>query len=227
MKRFILGAAVFGLLLGPVGQANAALIAVTNSGFEAFTLTDGQYVDLGGTPIPPGLVDPNPIPGWMVSGTGAGTFNPTTTHYAGEASEGFNVAYSNGPTISQLLAAVLTLGSSYILQVDVGNRLDEPFAGYAVQLFAGGSLLAQENSLSPLSGTFATSTLTYTPLASDLNLGMSLEVRLLSSGVQANFDNVRLNAATPTPEPGTLLLLGTGFVGMGTMVRRRNRRDGK
>jgi hypothetical protein len=77
-----------------------------------------------------------------------------------------------------------------------------------VQLWAGGELLAEESSLTPAAGTFDTSVVTYLASAGSPLLGQPLEIRLVSSGNQINFDDVRLDAI---PEPGTLALLGLGL----------------
>jgi hypothetical protein len=144
-----------------------------------------------------------------------GTFNLTITQYPGQAPEGQNVADSSfflagflPPTISQVLSDVLTANTLYTLQVEVGNRLDTPFPGYVVQLLAGGVLLAEDNnSLSPADGTFATSTVTFTALPGDPNLGQPLEIRLRSFGRQTNFDDVRLTAVASAP---TVVYIASG-----------------
>lgn len=153
-----------------------------------------------------------------------GTFVPSAALYPGGIPDGLWVGYSNGGTISQVLTAGLSLGT-YTLLVDIGNRPDLPFGGYDVELLAGGTLLAHNDTLSPAPGTFLTSTITYIASAGDPLLGQSLEIRLIGNGVQTNYDNVRLDfAPASVPEPASLMLLGTGSVGLlGYTWRRRAR----
>ncbi len=118
-----------------------------------------------------------------------------TNYPDGAAPDGENVAYANlpGNHVNQTLAAVLEADLSYVLEVEVGNRLDIPFVGYRVQLRAGGVVLAEDNSSqSPAPGEFVASIVTYTAISTDPQLGEALEIWLLSTGIQANFDNVRL-----------------------------------
>lgn len=204
------GLILFLLVPIPVGQAAAQTsVSISNPGFEDFVLPDRFFtIPQDGRSLTFGIFDSNPIPGWtitVVPGRGsfeveAGTFNPNSTRYPGEAPEGQNIAYSNGPTISQVLGRVLTANATYTLQVDVGRRLDLPSPGYVVSLLAGGTVLAQDvNTLTPAPGTFVTSTVTFNVPPGHPDLGKNLEIRLepfsFAQGAveQVNFDNVRLN----------------------------------
>ena len=78
-------------------------------------------------------------------------------------------------------------------------------------------------SATPLStpGNWSTYTVTYTGLAADV--GKTITIVLGASGVQGNFDNVRLDAtaAAAVPEPVTWVLLGAGLIGLAGARRFR------
>jgi hypothetical protein len=209
--RIVLAIAV--VLLVVAIPVSAAPVPIFNPSFESPALPDG------GSNVA--------ITDWTTVGSGA--FNPMAgVHYTGPgATDGVQVAYSNGGSISQVLGATLTANTLYALQVDVGDRLDAPFPGYTIGLFAGGNLLAQDSSsLAPNDG-FLTSTTTYLASPGDASLGQSLEIRLSSPGIQVNFDNVRLDAtAVAIPEPSSLALTAIGgLIGCGAAWRRRRRAD--
>ena len=216
---FLLGLVV--IFIG-VSEVTAVPITIKNTGFEAPILADGKWT--------------NSIPDWITfndgvgPGGGVGVFNPTTAHFAGEAPEGFNTAFSNGNGFYQFLSDSLTPGT-YTLQVEVGDRLDTGFPGYGVRLQANTIILAQDlSTLSPISG-FKTSVVTFTADISNPNLGQPLVIALTNpGGAQVNFDNVRLDfaAAAHTPEPSTLILFGVGalgFIGYGWQRYKQNRQE--
>jgi hypothetical protein len=182
------------MLFFTAGSASAVPIAVDNPSFEDPVLFDNGFVGFA--------------PEWDV--VNSGTFNPLVPFSYDFIPDGDNVAYGgSGGSLSQILDVSLQAGQLYTLEVEVGARGDgTPFPGYAVQLLAGGVVLAEESSLAPAPGTFETSVVTYLAPADDPMLGSLLEVRLVSNGIQTNFDNVRLDAI---PEPGTLALLGLGL----------------
>ena len=108
------------------------------------------------------------LAGWTNEGGTGGTFNPTSAHISGEASEGSNTHYSDGSTYYQTLAETLQAGT-YTLQVDVGVRSDaccSVFRDYQVKfgvLDGSGTFveLAQDdNTLRPASG-WLTSTVSH------------------------------------------------------------------
>jgi hypothetical protein len=141
--------------------------------------------------------------GWTVAG--GGVFEVGGFGAAGiSATEGDQDAYLGTGSMSQVLSDVLTAGTTYTLMVDVGDRADAGFPGYSVALYAGGALLAQENSL-VLSSEWDTSTVTYAATGAEVGIGQPLEIRLQSLGDQTQFDNVRLTATT-----------GAGTVSVGT-----------
>ncbi len=193
-------------VLGITAYAQAGDIFIENSGFEADWLANGGYFH--GAPT-----------GWTSTGGISGGFNPLSTHFALEAPQGRNTAFSNGGYLFQVLDDVLTANTSYTLLLDVGNRFDVDFAAYTVQLWAGGNLLAEETGLTPGLGSFEMSVVTFDALPGDLNLGLSLEIRFGSTAPQVNFDNVRLST-TLIPAPASLAMFALAAVG----VRRRRRR---
>ncbi len=186
-------------LLSPGVQANFddvrldMKVSVNNPSFETDLLCDG--------------CNASSITDWDTSaGGGDGILNPSAAQYpGGTAPDGENVAYVNltGNSVSQVLSAVLEEGRCYTLEVEVGNRLDESFAGYRIQLRAGGVVLAEDNSSqAPAPGEFVTASVTYNSLPADPQLGQPLEIWLLSPGVQANFDQVCLQVTTPIFKDG-------------------------
>jgi hypothetical protein len=171
--------------------AVAAPVPVTNPGFEANVLPDGW--------TSPTIV------GWTTSsGGGDGAYNPTSSDYPSGIPEGQNVAYSNGTgnQIRQTLSTTLQANKAYVLTMQVGKRANTPFAGYRVQLRAGGVVLAEDNSSqTPPSGGFVTSRVSFRAPAGHAQLGQNLEIRMWATGVQANFDDVKLEAF-PAPDMG-------------------------
>ncbi|MCS7469110.1 putative Ig domain-containing protein [Stieleria sp. ICT_E10.1] len=161
-------------------------IPILNSGFEAQVLGDGGFRN--GT-----LTD------WSVVGAG-GPFNPRSGDFTGGlASEGNNVAFHAGGSFSQVLAASLQANTRYTLQVDIGHRSGFGIPGYAVQLWAGGNLLVEDDSVMPADATFETLTVDYLAESDDPYLGLPLEIRLVSDGSQSIFDNVRLTTSLSIP----------------------------
>ncbi len=171
-------------LLPFLAPLSAVPVSIDNPSFEADLLCDGCLS--------------HTITDWGTSpGGGDGVLNPTTSQYpAGVIPDGDNIAYVNlpGNSVRQILLEVLEADRTYTLEVEVGHRLDESFAGYQVQLRAGGDVLAEDDStLSPAPGEFLTATIIYESTLEDPQLDQPLEIWLLSPGVQANYDNVRLD----------------------------------
>lgn len=188
-------AAIFAIVAWPA-SASAGFLAINNAGFET------------ATPL-----------SWTTVGT-AGVFNPGIAMYPGGLTpEGSNAGFvNNTASLTQALSATLQANTLYQLNVFVGWRLDNAtFNGYAVELFAGATLLASNtNSFTPTQGTFQLATVTYTSAGSGPLLGQTLSIRLRGTGggIQTNFDDVKLSAestsAVPAPPAAVLALLGVG-----------------
>lgn len=178
------------------------------------------------TIVNPGFEDPvqaedawtYDYPGWgefnNVDGQSLGTWNPGSGAFGSVAPEGENVGWVSGATedvgFAQVLTETLTVGMVYTLTVQVGDSPYYEFAGYKVQLLAGGStddnagevtvgtLLAEDDSSVTIADdTFGLSTVVYTYDPADAALlGQNLQIRLIAvpgSG-EVDFDDVRLDA---------------------------------
>jgi len=51
--------------------------------------------------------------------------------------------------------------------------------------------------------------------------GTAMSVNFSGTANQIGFDNVTLGSASPVPEPGTLVMFGSGVVGLGSLLRRK------
>ena len=197
------------MLVGLTTAAGAAPVAIVNAGFETPSLVDSQAIFT--------------VAGWVNSGD-SGTFDPHAAALASGAPEGENVAFAShgSPTISQILGATAQANTLYTLTMLVGHRLDtHSFGGYQSELWAGGTMLAQDNnSLSPPEGQFLLSMIQYFVAAGDPVAGSALQIRFRSLGYQTVFDDVRLDAVERVPEPALLALLGVGGVAVARRIRR-------
>jgi hypothetical protein len=212
------------LMIVPQVQVRAASIFIANHSFETPVITDssgildtgmsttGNWTFAGG--MNQGFINPgvgeNNDPGFW--------YGPSPT-----LPNGNQVAWSNGGTISQTLSATLQANTKYTLGAYVGRRQKVAFPGYNIELYAGGNLLASNNSVTPAEGTFAPVTVSYTSGIS-VTPGQALEIRLTSqtgTNAQTNFDLITLDAS-PIPEPSAILgLLGFGLLGIGSTLKQK------
>jgi alpha-galactosidase len=190
-------------------------VTIVNPGFEDPVLTDG-----GWEPDPPAWTDgyydvTNPEV-WVVGDSGAGVYNPAAgADYGGVAPEGDNVmaaesgaGYDRG--MHQVLSATLQANTQYDLSALVGNPFlfngSTTTADYRIELLAGGVVVASDTGPSPADDTtWTTASLSYNSGASPAQLGQALEIRLLAvdftDGKGVDFDDVKLTAESPTPDP--------------------------
>ncbi|MBE8996397.1 PEP-CTERM sorting domain-containing protein [Microcystis aeruginosa] len=214
------------LMIVPQGQVRAASIFIANHSFE-----DPVAPQQGTT----GFYSKNSITGWSLSSTGTntpflGVLDPTKSqiltgldrfYNLQPVPDGVQVAYSNGGTISQTLSATLQANTQYTLGAYVGSRKNMAFPGYSIELLAGSTVLASNNIITPIAGTFAPVTVSYSSGSSSPLFGQALEIRLTSNGIQTNFDNVTLDAS-PIPEPSAILgLLGFGLLGIASKLQQK------
>ncbi len=187
-------------------KAPYAEALIVNAGFEDPVFADGDYSSSD--------------PGWTeINGAGgsAGIWNPGATTdiwygYSGIAPEGDNVAWvypdpNQESGLAQVLTETFAADTTYTLTVQVGNNSYYDWLGYKVQLLAGGTVIAEDDSgIEPADDDFALSTVPYTYDAGDAALvGQPLEIRLLAASVgpdvETDFDDVVLTADPPFPAP--------------------------
>jgi len=153
-------------------------------------------------------------------------------------------------SISQVLGATLLANDTYTLSFYVGQRVD--LTGHAAgcnglsgALEAGGAVLTATNPITqscnliapagggPI-GSFVQVSLTYNSGANPAQLGVPLEIVLTSSGSgsifnqgEVDFANIALSdtlgSGSSTPEPASIVLLGSGFLALAALRTRRVR----
>jgi hypothetical protein len=220
------------LMIVPQEQVRAASIFIANHSFEDPIApqqgTTGFYTD-NNSPVVIGNWFNAHSPGaqqGVVDPTKSQNLTNTDIFYGGQPVPDRNqVAYSNGGTIAQTLSAVLQPNTRYTLGAYIGRRKGIGFPTNSIILLAGSTsptTLVSSNSVTPDPGTFQRVTVSYT--SGDIGdplIGKPLQIYLTSFGVQANFDNVTLDAS-PIPEPSAILgLLGFGLLGIASKLRQK------
>jgi hypothetical protein len=232
---------------GFTGHCWAVPITITNPGFEDTnaTLVGVQGISNG---VKVALPTTGAVGVWIRSGTtsayfynpGASMFDAPYNTAGSAAPEGVNVLrHESGSNryVYQTLSDALVAGGTYVLQVMVGNRIGTGFPSGSVDLWAGGSLLARAtvddvgspNFLISNDGAWVNVSLTYAALTGSPLLGQPLQIRLYATDKEIDFDNVRLDlngtGAATVPEPATMLLLGSGLIGVAGLARRKLRKS--
>jgi hypothetical protein len=149
--------------------------------------------------------------GWVVTAGGAGTLEPLPAQ--GIAPEGTKVAFSAIGSLVQDVGVPLAGNTEYVLSVDIVERIDSSIVNYKVQLLAGATVIAEDDStLDPGNGNFLVSTISYISAEDDPLIGQSLSISLSSTANQVNYDEVSLTATAVPPVPSL------GIVGIGLLL---------
>lgn len=211
MKKILLSLVavlLFGLTV-PLARANG--INIVNGNFSApVTMTNS-------TPYY-GSWEAGVVPGWIVTGN-AGVFAPSTSIFTSIPGGGSQIAWADmGASLSQD-AGPLAANTSYVYSVYVGQRLDNLVANYTITLSDGSTVLASvtgsNSTITP--GGWQLETLSF---STGSNVSGDLDITLSSSGQQSDFANDSVEISS-TPEPATLVMFGSGLLGLAGVFRRK------
>jgi hypothetical protein len=227
MKKLFVFLSATLLVLGTVGAA--AALTINNFNFDS-----PGVGSTGWSTIPP--------LGWGSDPIGIfGVYNPIDYEtlparetYIGHDGSDVALVFGNGRVGVWLAASpanIPTDGMTYTLSVRAAGRIDLYVdATYQLRLIAGTSDTKEwieldiSDPFTPVAGEFQEATFIYTASSLDpkySRLGINLVVSGAGSGGQILFDDVRLDASPAVPEPATMLLLGSGLIGVGAFVRRK------
>ena len=215
----------------PVGDPTFGPILVLNPSFEENYVPGPVACGHGPQNLGCSFTSGELGPGWTHSGAGIfGRFQPGTQlgnhHFFSSlpAGDGITSAYSGGGTISQTVGPLVQTGVEYIFTVDLGERHDTRFVSSADLLLSGGphhSQTIDATGTDPSKGNWSTFTATFVGNATNVGDHITIQLKDSGRGNQGNFDSVNLTAV---PEPGTLLLFGTGLLLLGIIVHRKQLR---
>jgi len=222
--------ALFAALLCCTGAAQAASIAITNPGFEAPVLADGNFV--WGL-YPGGTV----VGGWTTAGGvgfGAGIINPTADAFSGGAPEGANVGFLisyNTAFLIQTLATTYQEGETYTLTALVGDADNRDLKSFNIGLYVAGSLKSTGGD-APIPPDDGFTLVTATVVADAAMHGKPIEIRMGSGSLiltndpdstefAVYFDDVQLTTTAVVPIPAAAWLFGAAL-GLLGLTRRRS-----
>lgn len=210
----------------------AASITIANSSFETATLPlnsgNGNYNNvLVGSAFPVGGTLSNWTANSSTVSASVGAFAPTpggnnwtSTWWGGSNIAILQVTSVGSATLSQVLGATLANNTTYTLSALIGRRQFTPFFNYAIELWAGSTLLGSASNLSLAANSSGSDSLVYSSGAANALTGQALQVVLRSTNTgiaftEAFFDNVTLDGTgAATPEPATWMLAGIGLLAL-------------
>ncbi len=205
--------------------ATATFLSVGYAKADSITVLNPSFETLPSSGLPNGCgagcsYSVDQIPGWSEDGGNSGQFQPGSSSgnfsYFNYIPDGVTVAYTNGGNIYQTVGATTVAGTTYTLTVDIGQRNDGYCCTAYAALYDDGTGYTATGAIPPVGG-WSVYTASFTALTS----GDAITINLGDAGPQGDFDNVTLTATSATPEPGNIVLLGTGLLGVAGALRRR------
>lgn len=209
-KSFCMALAVFLVIV--FGSLNAfAAPVVINGSFELDSF-GSQSLDIGGS---------NPLTGWTTNHNGTypwGLSNTINVYNAGPTPYGDQWVvvgnYGYGGTYIQQTVSGFDIGQTYTLDFALASEMDGQQGSLVEVSFLSGSSTAAQTFTAPLRGadywdTWGSFSMNFVADSTDVSIRF---LGLAGLGYDAGIDNVSIiGGGTSVPEPGTLLLLGSGL----------------